>query len=250
MRYLLMIAGDESQFATATAEQGAAMTAEYADYTKAMADRGVLQGGERLRPTTDATTVRVRNGETLSTDGPFAETKEQLAGYLPRRLQGPGRGDRGRGPDPGRPHRQHRSEADLGDCDPRCRAPRSPRPSTTSGAGWSPRSSGSPVTGTSPRSVRRMPSHGRWSAGPTTASRAAPARGSRRWPGTARSTGCAGASWARRSSGRSPMSTGTDDVAERGRRARRPAAPDVHLLSPGPRVRRAGRAHACGPSPA
>jgi hypothetical protein len=81
MRYLLMIAGDESQFATATAEQGAAMTAEYAEYTKAMADRGVLQGGERLRPTGDATTVRVRNGETLSTDGPFAETKEQLAGY-------------------------------------------------------------------------------------------------------------------------------------------------------------------------
>jgi hypothetical protein len=81
MRYLLMIAGDESQFATATAEQGAAMTAEYAEYTKAMADRGVLQGGERLRPTTDATTVRVRNGETLSTDGPFAETKEQLAGF-------------------------------------------------------------------------------------------------------------------------------------------------------------------------
>ena len=81
MRYLLMIAGDESQFATATAEQGAAMTAEYAEYTKAMADRGVLQGGERLRPTGDATTVRVRNGETLSTDGPFAETKEQLGGY-------------------------------------------------------------------------------------------------------------------------------------------------------------------------
>ncbi len=41
----------------------------------------MLQGGERLRPTTDATTVRVRNGETLSTDGPFAETKEQLAGF-------------------------------------------------------------------------------------------------------------------------------------------------------------------------
>jgi len=81
MRYLLLIAGDESQFATATAEQGAAMTAEYGEYTKAMADRGVLQGGERLRPTTDATTVRVRNGETLSTDGPFAETKEQLAGF-------------------------------------------------------------------------------------------------------------------------------------------------------------------------
>jgi hypothetical protein len=42
----------------------------------------VLLGGERLRLTSDATTVRVRNGETLTTDGPFAETKEQLAGYF------------------------------------------------------------------------------------------------------------------------------------------------------------------------
>jgi hypothetical protein len=81
MRYLLLIAGDESQFATATPEQGAAMMNEYAEYTKAMVDRGVLHGGERLHPTSDATTVRVRNGETLSTDGPFAETKEQLGGY-------------------------------------------------------------------------------------------------------------------------------------------------------------------------
>ena len=46
-----------------------------------MAERGVLQGGERLRFTTDATTVRVRDGEVLTTDGPFAETKEQLGGY-------------------------------------------------------------------------------------------------------------------------------------------------------------------------
>ena len=158
MRYLLLIAGDESQFATATAEQGAAMTAEYGEFTKAMADRGVLQGGERLRPTSDATTVRVRNGETLSTDGPFAETKEQLAGLLPRRLQGPGRGDRGRGEDPGCPHRQHRSEADLGDVTPRCRGGGRRGLPRRSGAGSSPPSSGSPATGTSPRSARRMPS--------------------------------------------------------------------------------------------
>ena len=46
-----------------------------------MAERGVLQGGERLRFVSDATTVRVRDGEVLATDGPFAETKEQLAGY-------------------------------------------------------------------------------------------------------------------------------------------------------------------------
>ena len=81
MRYLLMIAEDESQVQTATAEQGAAMMNDYAEFGKTMAERGVLQGGERLRFTTDATTVRVRNGEVLTTDGPFAETKEQLGGY-------------------------------------------------------------------------------------------------------------------------------------------------------------------------
>ncbi len=81
MRYLLLIAGDESQMRKATPEQGEAMTNEYAEFGKAMAERGVLQGGERLRPVSDATTVRVRNGEVLASDGPFAETKEQLGGY-------------------------------------------------------------------------------------------------------------------------------------------------------------------------
>jgi hypothetical protein len=46
-----------------------------------MNSRGVLQGGERLQSTADATTVQVRDGETLTTDGPFAETKEQIGGY-------------------------------------------------------------------------------------------------------------------------------------------------------------------------
>ena len=46
-----------------------------------MGKRGVLQGGERLRPVTDATTVRVRDGEVLTSDGPFAETKEQMGGF-------------------------------------------------------------------------------------------------------------------------------------------------------------------------
>ena len=46
-----------------------------------MERRGVLQTGDRLRPTTEATTVRLRNGETLVLDGPFAETKEQVAGF-------------------------------------------------------------------------------------------------------------------------------------------------------------------------
>ena len=56
--------------------------AEYGAFMEEMGKRGVLQGGERLRPTTDATTVRVRDGETVTSDGPFAETKEQIGGYF------------------------------------------------------------------------------------------------------------------------------------------------------------------------
>ena len=76
MRYLLLIAGDES------AQPSEDVTPEYMEWMKEVSDRGLLQGGERLRPTGDATTVRVRNGELLATDGPFAETKEQLGGYF------------------------------------------------------------------------------------------------------------------------------------------------------------------------
>ncbi len=81
MRYLLMITEDESAYATMSEEDCRAMYAEYEAFNKNMADRGILEGGERLRLTSDATTVRVRNGEILTTDGPFAETKEQLGGY-------------------------------------------------------------------------------------------------------------------------------------------------------------------------
>ena len=82
MRYLLLISDDESTRKDIAAEDDAATLNEYAEWVKTMADRGVLQGGERLRPASDATTVRVRNAEVLSTDGPFAETKEQLGGYF------------------------------------------------------------------------------------------------------------------------------------------------------------------------
>jgi len=81
MQYLLMIALDESASAGATQAEADAMTAEYDEFGAKMAARGVLSGGARLRPVADATTVQVRNGEVLTTDGPFAETKEQLAGY-------------------------------------------------------------------------------------------------------------------------------------------------------------------------
>jgi hypothetical protein len=82
MRYLLMICTDESADAATSPEEAAANTAEYGVFMEEMGRRGVVQGGERLRPTADATTVRVRDHETVTSDGPFAETKEQIGGYF------------------------------------------------------------------------------------------------------------------------------------------------------------------------
>ncbi len=82
MRYVLMICTDEATERALGPEEGGTMMAEYAAFAEEMGARGVLQGGERLRPTTDATTVRVRNQEVLASDGPFAETKEQIGGYF------------------------------------------------------------------------------------------------------------------------------------------------------------------------
>jgi hypothetical protein len=81
MRYLLMIATNEEQLFNSSEAESTAMSAEYATYTEEVAQAGFLLGGERLRPTADATTVRVRDGEVLTSDGPFAETKEQIGGY-------------------------------------------------------------------------------------------------------------------------------------------------------------------------
>jgi hypothetical protein len=82
MRYALLICTDESSMEARSPEEGAAALAEYGKFSEEMGKRGVLQGGERLRPTTDATTVRVRDGEVLTSDGPFAETKEQMGGFF------------------------------------------------------------------------------------------------------------------------------------------------------------------------
>jgi hypothetical protein len=81
MRYMLMICADEHAIGALSPEEGSAMLAEYGAFGEEMAGRGVLQGGERLRPTTDATTVQVRDAKVLTADGPFAETKEQIGGY-------------------------------------------------------------------------------------------------------------------------------------------------------------------------
>jgi hypothetical protein len=82
MRYVLMICGDEGAVAALSAEERAVAVAEYAVFGEELGRRGVVVGGERLRPTSDATTVRVRGGEVLVADGPFAETKEQMGGFF------------------------------------------------------------------------------------------------------------------------------------------------------------------------
>lgn len=82
MRYQLLICTDENAELALSPDEETAMMAEYAVFVEEMGKQGILQGGERLRPTTDATTVRVRDGEVLTTDGPFAETKEQIGGYF------------------------------------------------------------------------------------------------------------------------------------------------------------------------
>jgi hypothetical protein len=81
MRYLLTIYTDESRYATMTPEESGRLMADYGAFGQAAQEAGVLLGGEGLQPTATATTVRVRDGETLFTDGPFAETREQLGGY-------------------------------------------------------------------------------------------------------------------------------------------------------------------------
>jgi hypothetical protein len=82
MRYVLLICTDENMELALSSEEADARQGEYASFGREMASRGLLEGGERLRPTTDATCVRVRDGEIVTSDGPFAETKEQIGGYF------------------------------------------------------------------------------------------------------------------------------------------------------------------------
>jgi hypothetical protein len=81
MKYLLMIYDEEKAWGgLSEAEQGAMMR-EYGDFTQRIKTSGNYIGGFQLQPISTATSVRVRNGKRLLTDGPFAETREQLGGY-------------------------------------------------------------------------------------------------------------------------------------------------------------------------
>ena len=77
MKYLFLIADDP----TSPSTDPAATTQEYVKFTEGIVASGEMAGGERLHGPESATSIRVRNGRTVATDGPFAETKEQLGGY-------------------------------------------------------------------------------------------------------------------------------------------------------------------------
>ncbi|MEZ5560156.1 MAG: YciI family protein [Pseudomonadales bacterium] len=81
MRYLLLIWENEAISNTLSEAEQAAMMQEYFAITEDARTSGILLGGDPLLPSETATTVRVRNGAAVSTDGPFAETREQLGGY-------------------------------------------------------------------------------------------------------------------------------------------------------------------------
>ena len=80
MKYMLLIYGDPTEWSDDPAE-GEKMMGEYMAFTQGIVDSGELVAGDPLEGADTATTVRVRDGQTATTDGPFAETKEVLGGY-------------------------------------------------------------------------------------------------------------------------------------------------------------------------
>jgi hypothetical protein len=80
-KYLLLIWGDEAQWEAMSPEDQAAEFEAYTTYGNWLRDKGWMHGGEALQPAATSVQVRLREGQVLTTDGPFAETKEQLGGY-------------------------------------------------------------------------------------------------------------------------------------------------------------------------
>ena len=81
MKYLLLIYENEAAFAKIPEAEQGKIFEEYMAYTRRIKKSGNYVSGEALEPVSTATTVRVKDGKTLTTDGPFAETREQLGGF-------------------------------------------------------------------------------------------------------------------------------------------------------------------------
>jgi hypothetical protein len=81
MQYILLIYANEAEQAKRSAEENAQIFDAYMSFSKSIQDSGHMKGGEPLEPSSTATTVRVKGGKVVRTDGPFAETREQLGGY-------------------------------------------------------------------------------------------------------------------------------------------------------------------------
>jgi hypothetical protein len=81
MQYLAIIYNQESLYTEATPEESAAIFQAHGEFGQAAGEAGVFVGGNGLQPTSTATVVRVRDGERMLTDGPYAETKEAIGGY-------------------------------------------------------------------------------------------------------------------------------------------------------------------------
>jgi hypothetical protein len=81
MEYLLLIYSRESDWAALSEEARGGMYKDYYEFTDGIRKSGHYKGGNPLQPIATATTVRVQGGKTMTTDGPFAETREQLGGY-------------------------------------------------------------------------------------------------------------------------------------------------------------------------
>ena len=82
MQYLALIYTDEEAWSALDAGVRVSAMEEYGAFAERARAAGVMKGGDELRPTHDATTVRVRDGQTLVLDGPYAEVKEALGGYF------------------------------------------------------------------------------------------------------------------------------------------------------------------------
>lgn len=81
MQYMLMCCFSETAWAALPDDQKEKIMQEYGTLIHSLAERGQLRGGGQLLSTSSATTVRMKNGKPVFSDGPFAETKEQLGGY-------------------------------------------------------------------------------------------------------------------------------------------------------------------------